>query len=131
MRFLFCLSLLVLSNLANAGSIRPAACLTSAEEDPGLKDYLRLTNQKTCERLNLTPKCTDAEAKAVDPTAVIFTISISSFQDSTSSWYCDTVKGQAAAGIAWRNAKQIQDLYAAATPEERAQVDLILKVPQP
>lgn len=130
MRYLAILILALFASTASAGSIRPAACVTTTQQDTGIKDYLRMTNAETCARLSI-PKasCTDAAAKAIDPTATVYdTISISAYQSSTDGWYCATVTGQAAAGTAWRNAKNLQELYAAASPAVQAQVNALLGV---
>lgn len=119
---------LALASTASAGSIRPAACVTSAAQDAGFKDYLRMSNQETCKSLGLPKSCSDIEAKAADPAATIWPITAAGYQASTEPWYCSTVAGQAAAGTAWRTAKQIQDLYSSASPAVQAQVDALLGV---
>lgn len=127
-KYLFLALALLLAGPAWAGSIRPAACATSAAQDNGLKGFLRKTNTETCKALGLPRTCTDAEAKAINPAVTIWDVSAAGYQTYSGGPYCSQVAADAQTGIIWRNSKNLDDLYAAAAPSVQAQVDALLGI---
>lgn len=128
MRSIFVLALIALASTVSAGSIRPAAVTTTADEDAGLKALVRNINTATCASVALPKTCTDAEAKAKNPALVIYAVSAAGYQDYSSAIYASMVHDHAKQGITLKTAKSLPDAYLAASPSVQSQVDTLLGV---
>lgn len=129
MRSLIVVLLIALASTVSAGSIRPAAVTTTADEDTALKNFIKRANKATCASLNIAygPGCTDAAVKAKDPTKTIDTENAAGYQDYLTRLVASTIHDHAAQEIARKAAADVAGAYKAATPAIQAQVDALLK----
>ena len=126
MRSIIALALVLLASTVSAGSIRPAACTTTSDEDNAFKTLVRNSNQNVCKGLGLPKTCSDAEAKAVDPTATIYPTTAAGFQDYTTPIYCGMVKNMAADEQKRRAAQDIAARWLLASPALQDSIDASL-----
>lgn len=123
MRYIATLALIALASVASAGSIRPAAVVTDpTTEDPNIKPFMRSVNQATCERLGLPKTCSDAEAKAKDPTATVFPLTAAGLQDYGSGIWAQMVHDWLKQGGAIKISKQLPEAFLALSPADQAKV---------
>ena len=126
MRSLICLVLIALASTVSAGSIRPAAVVTSADEDTALKSFIKRANKATCASVGLAAGCTDAAVKLKNPTLVIYTENAAGYQDYLTVIVASTIHDHAAQEIARKAAADVAGAYKAASPAVQAQVDALL-----
>lgn len=121
-------ALLLIASPVLAGSIRPAAVATTAEEDGALKSFIRRINKRTCASVGLPATCTDAQAKAKDPSLAIYPATAAGYQDYSGVIYAGMVREHAAREIAKRAAEDVSQAYKSASPSVQAQVDALLGI---
>jgi hypothetical protein len=126
MRSLIVVLLIALASTVSAGSIRPAAVVTTADEDVALRGFVKRANAATCASVGLAKGCTDAEAKAKNPALTIFAVTAAGYQDYLTVLVASTIHDHAAQEIARKAAADVAGAYKAATPAIQAQVDALL-----
>lgn len=126
MRYLISFVLIALASTAGAGSIRPAAVVTTADEDVALKGFIKRANKATCASVGLAAGCTDAAVKLKNPALTIFAETAAGYQDYLTVIVASTIHDHAAQEIARRAAQDVAGAYKAASPAVQAQVDALL-----
>ena len=125
-KLILALALLTLTLPALAGSIRPAAVVTTTDEDAALKSLIKRMNKRTCASVGLPATCTDAEAKAKNASLVIYPATAAGYQDYSGVIYASMVHEHAARELAQRAAEDVAAAYRVASPSVQAQVDALL-----